>query len=335
MASPSPWPRQQQQQHHRKRAIDELVRGRELAYELQVALKRSLADPSSLSVHQHHHQDLVSKILGSFCDTISILHYSSPESDEISQLFPLPPNTVDSQYSSDARKSEDSSDSCKPLTATSKDRRGCYKRRRTSETWSKESSSLMDDGHAWRKYGQKVILNAKHPRNYFRCTHKFDQGCQATKQVQMIQENPPIHRTTYHGRHTCKNLLRPPQIILDTTAPRDSSFFLSFDQSIKPNSNNNDSRRNNNSFTAAVFPLTKQDTKEDVVQGLLNVSSSSCDYFLSPPDLTGPLSSAGSDHGDVISSGVYSCTASTHDSLGMDLVVGSVDDFDDVLQFEF
>lgn len=173
-------------------------------------------------------------------------------------------------------------------------------------------------------------------RNYFRCTHKFDQGCQATKQVQMIQENPPIHRTTYHGRHTCKNLLKPPQIILDTTATeRDSSVLLSFDQSIKPN-NSNSNRLNNTDSFVAVFPLTKQ---EDLHEGLLNVvSSSSCDYFLSPPDvsLACPLSSAGSDHGDVLSSGVYSCTASTHDdSLGMDLVVGSVDDFDDVLQFEF
>lgn len=340
MASPSPWlPQQQQQQHNRKRAIDELVHGRELAYTLQLAIMKSLADPSSSSLSARKHQDLISKIIGSFRDTLSILHCSS-ESNEFDQIPmnppPPPPLTVDSQYSWDARKSEDSSDSCKPLTATSKDRRGCYKRRKTSETWTKETSSLMDDGHAWRKYGQKAILHAQHPRNYFRCTHKFDQGCQATKQVQMIQENPPIHRTTYHGRHTCKNVLKQPQIILDTAATeRDSSIFLSFDQSIKSNNSN---RLNNDSFMA-VFPLTKQDTKGDVHEGLLNVvASSSCDYFLSPPDvsLTGPLSSAGSDHGDVMSSGVYSCTASTHDdSLGMDLVVGSVDDFDDVLQFEF
>lgn len=36
--------------------------------------------------------------------------------------------------------------------------------RRTSQSWVRESSVLVDDGHAWRKYGQKVILNAKHPR---------------------------------------------------------------------------------------------------------------------------------------------------------------------------
>lgn len=127
MAAPSPWI---PEQNHRKRAIDELVRGRELAYALQLAMKRSLSTRQL--------QDLVSKIIGSFRDTLSILHYSSssssPESDEFSQIPmnppPLPPPlTVDSQYASDARKSEDSSDSCKPLTATSKDRRGCYKRR--------------------------------------------------------------------------------------------------------------------------------------------------------------------------------------------------------------
>lgn len=72
----------------------------------------------------------------------------------------------------------------------------------------------MDDGQAWRKYGQKVILNAKFPRNYYRCTHKYDQSCQATKQVQQVEEDPPKFRTTYYGHHSCTNFLRASEIVL-------------------------------------------------------------------------------------------------------------------------
>lgn len=68
------------------------------------------------------------------------------------------------------------------------------------------------------------------------------------------------------------------------------------------------------------------------------------DYFV-PNDLTvfdhhtsanwGTAFSSGSDHGDVISSDVYSCTASTHSmemDMNMNMMVGSV--FDDLLELE-
>lgn len=35
--------------------------------------------------------------------------------------------------------------------------------RKTSGSWMRESET-MDDGCAWRKYGQKNILNSKYPR---------------------------------------------------------------------------------------------------------------------------------------------------------------------------
>uniref|UniRef100_A0A0C9S9Q1 TSA: Wollemia nobilis Ref_Wollemi_Transcript_7171_2278 transcribed RNA sequence n=1 Tax=Wollemia nobilis TaxID=56998 RepID=A0A0C9S9Q1_9CONI len=61
-----------------------------------------------------------------------------------------------------------------------------------------------DDGYTWRKYGQKDILGAQHPRSYYRCTHKNDLGCQATKQVQRADDDPSFFEITYRGAHTCQ-----------------------------------------------------------------------------------------------------------------------------------
>ncbi|XP_062198728.1 transcription factor WRKY19-like [Phragmites australis] len=63
--------------------------------------------------------------------------------------------------------------------------------------------SRVDDGHSWRKYGQKEILGAKHPRGYYRCTHRHSQGCAATKQVQRTDDDPALFDVIYHGKHTC------------------------------------------------------------------------------------------------------------------------------------
>lgn len=61
-----------------------------------------------------------------------------------------------------------------------------------------------EDGHSWRKYGQKDILGAKHPRGYYRCTHRNSQGCAATKQVQRADHDPALFDVVYHGEHTCR-----------------------------------------------------------------------------------------------------------------------------------
>ncbi|XP_062194193.1 transcription factor WRKY19-like [Phragmites australis] len=61
----------------------------------------------------------------------------------------------------------------------------------------------VDDGHSWRKYGQKKILGAKYPRGYYRCTHRHSQGCAAIKQVQRTDEDPTLFDVIYHGTHTC------------------------------------------------------------------------------------------------------------------------------------
>lgn len=60
-----------------------------------------------------------------------------------------------------------------------------------------------NDGYMWRKYGQKEILNAKYPREYYRCTYRNTHGCCATKQVQRCSDDPSIFEITYLGKHTC------------------------------------------------------------------------------------------------------------------------------------
>ncbi|VYS50203.1 unnamed protein product [Arabidopsis thaliana] len=62
----------------------------------------------------------------------------------------------------------------------------------------------LDDGFTWRKYGQKTIKTSLYQRCYYRCAYAKDQNCYATKRVQMIQDSPPVYRTTYLGQHTCK-----------------------------------------------------------------------------------------------------------------------------------
>ena len=187
-----------------EKVTEKLNRGRELTRRLREMIKKPEADAGDVLT-----EDLVGKIMSSFCETLSILR--SNECSEVSQIV---------------KSTEDSSGSCK--TSSLKDRRGRYKRRKTLETTIKETSTLVDDGHAWRKYGQKHILNAKYPRNYFRCTHKFDQGCEANKQVQRIQENPPLFRVTYYGHHTCKTFPKVSQMICDSPTDEDSSVLLNF-----------------------------------------------------------------------------------------------------------
>ncbi|CAN0846928.1 WRKY DNA-binding transcription factor 70 [Linum grandiflorum] len=177
--------------YRKKDAIDEILRGREFTCQLRQLL---LSTKSSYGA-----EDLVAKILTSFTHTLSILKTNNVEysADEVSQCLDAPKSEISSGDSTSYDKS----------SSTKDDRRGCYKRRKTiSDTLVKETETLVDDGHGWRKYGQKTILKSEFPRHYYRCTHKHDQKCKATKQVQMIQSHPkPIYRTTYNYHHTCTN----------------------------------------------------------------------------------------------------------------------------------
>ncbi|KAF6145848.1 hypothetical protein GIB67_028843 [Kingdonia uniflora] len=95
------------------------------------------------------------------------------------------------------------------------------KKRKTIHRWSQRvcaspESTLEeshDDGYRWRKYGQKLIIGAIHPRHYivfyvycrgyYRCTHSNYQGCKAKKQVQRTDDDATIIEISYQGKHTC------------------------------------------------------------------------------------------------------------------------------------
>ncbi|ONK77168.1 uncharacterized protein A4U43_C02F3800 [Asparagus officinalis] len=82
---------------------------------------------------------------------------------------------------------------------------GGQKTRSLPYSYTLTKSKSLNDGHSWRKYGQKKIFNAKFPRSYFRCPHKYDQGCKATRQVQQSEQDPSRFTVTYFGQHTCRD----------------------------------------------------------------------------------------------------------------------------------
>lgn len=200
-----------------------------------------------------------------------------------------------------------------PKNATSKERRGCYKRRKIGQSvTTMDTPNLTDDGFAWRKYGQKIILNAQHPRNYYRCTHKIDQGCQATKQVQQISENPTKYRIIYHGRHTCNNLNKNLQILLNSPEQEYSSIFLNFEtntttakHALNPFIFTSSPSSSSSAFASAMVKqeeMMMQSGPSDPHHGTYNQYSSSSDLTT-----TGLSSTPVSDQGEV-----YSSTARLH-----------------------
>ncbi|XP_057778452.1 WRKY DNA-binding transcription factor 70 isoform X2 [Salvia miltiorrhiza] len=178
----------------KKKAMVELVKGKEIAVQLQTLLHKPVSDRGPVSPKQ-----LAVLIYRSFSDTLSELSSCTtpPDSDQI------PAAEGSSACSAESPKKK----------RGVKDRRGCYKRR-TSDSWVTRSPTI-EDNYAWRKYGQKTIMNSEYPRSYFRCTHK-QEGCKALKQVQRIKGDEIMYQTTYLNHHSCKETLRPPPLLVNS-----------------------------------------------------------------------------------------------------------------------
>ncbi|XP_047944261.1 WRKY DNA-binding transcription factor 70-like [Salvia hispanica] len=193
--------------HARKRkALVKLVKGKEIAVQLQTLLHEN-SEPVT-------EQQLAFQIYRSFSYTLSDLSSCTIQ-------IPAVEGGASASSSDDTKKK-------KMKKRGVKDLRGCYKRRRTSDSWV-TLSPTMEDNYAWRKYGQKTILNSDYPRSYFRCTHKQD-GCKALKQVQRIKGDEIMYHTTYLIHHTCNETLRARPLIVDSD-PIDANL-ISFQTNI-------------------------------------------------------------------------------------------------------
>ncbi|KAJ0861000.1 putative transcription factor WRKY family [Helianthus annuus] len=155
----------------KKPLMNELTQGRDLANQLKGHLDQTLSAQTC--------EFLVERILSSYEKALSMLNNPFDEAP--------------------------AADSYSPNHCTS------TKKRKTMDKWSEQvkvcSGNMVEaplnDGYSWRKYGQKDILGASHPRAYYRCTHRNVQGCLATKQVQRSDEDSSVFEVSYRGRHTC------------------------------------------------------------------------------------------------------------------------------------
>ncbi|XP_043705508.1 probable WRKY transcription factor 70 [Telopea speciosissima] len=315
----------------RQMAIEELIRGHEFATQLQIILLKSTEDHESVTA-----EELVAKILKSFTEALAVLN-----SGKSGENYEDPATAQDGSPCSDVQKIEDSGENRK-RPASIDHPRGGYKRRKMVETWIKVTPKPIEDGHSWRKYGQKEILNAKYPRSYFRCTHKHDQGCLATKQIQKTEEeNPPMYRTTYIGHHTCQDMLmKAPQFVMDSSPGE--GFLLSFE------SNTSTKPEQLPSCFSSISSI-KQEHKEQEKALVIDpkthhYNQSSLEYFQwsDLPEINEssrptssvllPSTPGSEDYGDV--SGGYSCTTTTsssHSSFDMSSVHFDEFKFDDLL----
>ncbi|CAL9044143.1 unnamed protein product [Musa banksii] len=103
---------------------------------------------------------------------------------------------------------------------------GQRSREKTHNTWCTVTSVPYDDGHSWRKYGQKDINSAKYPRSYYRCIHRKEQGCPATKTVQQEDGDayPPQFIVAYSMQHTCRSMGASIAFAMESAPKEEASF---------------------------------------------------------------------------------------------------------------
>ncbi|KVI09992.1 DNA-binding WRKY [Cynara cardunculus var. scolymus] len=140
-------------ERNKKKLVETLTRGRNSAMRLQNLLRQKVHDDGLVSV-----DDLVTEISRSFSGSLLVLNSCNsgkfcgvPVNPHLGLACSL--NRVPEVYSGNTAKNP---------AQTTKERRGCYKRRKTIDSWI-EISGRIEDGHAWRKYGQKKILDSKFP----------------------------------------------------------------------------------------------------------------------------------------------------------------------------
>ncbi|KAG6387759.1 hypothetical protein SASPL_152951 [Salvia splendens] len=175
--------------------VRELSQGKEMAMQLQNHLNLQ-----SSSSHESP-EFLLQRIMYSYDQALSMLTRNDPAAarSEPPLLQPMPESPLP------VAGSPLSDDSDQDFTDQAS------RKRKAGARWTQKVKvgpevgieGQLDDGYGWRKYGQKEIIGAKHPRGYYRCTSIHAHGCLATKQVQKSDEDPTIFEITYRRKHTC------------------------------------------------------------------------------------------------------------------------------------
>ncbi|XP_060206356.1 probable WRKY transcription factor 41 [Lycium barbarum] len=233
------------------RLVSELTQGRDLVQQLQLHLNAPNYNNSSASPETAR-EFLLHNIQSKFDTALSLLQYNSTIGDNSNSLLahsnsPALPIFGRSEsppsFTTSPPHSEDSDRDLEPKDPTTRNRKSSTPR------WTKQVQihpgapieGSLDDGFSWRKYGQKDILGAKHPRGYYRCTLRHVQGCLATKQVQRSDEDPNIFEVTYRGRHTCNQGAGPS---VNNVNPAPAPLAVIIPQNQEPNLGNHELHQN-------------------------------------------------------------------------------------------
>ncbi|XP_062027121.1 probable WRKY transcription factor 53 [Rosa rugosa] len=186
-----------------KSLVGEIIQGMELAQQLRLSL-------SATSTSSETREFLVQRILTSYEKALLLLQLSgTPQTPHVDAKSIVP---QESRMSANTSPCGD--DYNHRSFNDHQDLHEISKKRKIMAKWTDHVIRVSsengiegphEDGHSWRKYGQKDILGAKYPRSYYRCTFRNTQNCWATKQVQRSDEDPTIFEITYKGKHTCSH----------------------------------------------------------------------------------------------------------------------------------
>ncbi|KAF5732410.1 WRKY transcription factor 53 [Tripterygium wilfordii] len=301
----------------KKHLINELAEGRELAKQLQSHLNL----PSSPN---ENGEVLVQKIIATYEKALSMLNCSVGTSSTVPGAAAIGFSESPPSLNGSPRSDQDSDP---------EHRNAGLGKRKSMQKWTKQVrvspgmgiEGPLEDGFSWRKYGQKDILGAKHPRAYYRCTHRPVRGCLATKQVQRSDEDPTILEFTYRGRHTCKQ-----------------STINSSTHSPPPPPQQNQSEEQlllmnylcpENQF----FPV-QNNLAEDFAPSFLSPATSGTGYFsVSPNGLNTSHQNFQSNEADQFSE-IFSSSAATSGTnsptIGLDFQFGNANQFDTHFTFD-
>ncbi|XP_051142996.1 probable WRKY transcription factor 53 [Andrographis paniculata] len=272
-----------------KNLVRELSEGREQARQLQTHLNTNPnANANSQSSSSYETRDfLLQRIISSYDQALSMLqHTTTTTTTATTTTDHRPP---DSPATDDSDQDHHTNNNSRKRKATPR------WTRKVKVSPDSAIEGQLDDGYGWRKYGQKDILGAKHPRGYYRCTNRHGQGCMATKQVQRSDEDPTVFVITYRREHTCNPRAgtnpQPEepffniQTSLSIIPTNENPFHFS---SPVPNYNNNNNNSNNDqqqgqdSIFADYFPLSTTSVLDSSFDTLIPNLMHSSEFELSP-----------------------------------------------------